>query len=51
MEIATGNYYMDMQDEHNSVFEEEISAAFRQFFASSLSGLKDIPRKLEQAGK
>lgn len=51
VEIASGNYYMDMQDEHNSVFEEEISAAFRQFFANSLSGLQNIPRKLEQAGK
>lgn len=51
VEIGTGHYYMDMQDEHHSVFEEEISAAFRHFFASSLSGLQNNPRKLEQAGK
>lgn len=51
VEMGTGNYYMDMQDEHNSVFEEEISAAFRRFFANSLSGLQNIPRKCEQAGK
>lgn len=45
VEIGSGNYYMDMQDEHNSVFEEEISAAFRRFFAGCLPGLRKSSKK------